>query len=64
MGVGLDIHAKYEVDLAYNDYFGEYTKGPNLNPAAGVQDIVWAGTSGSGILADRGWLSLTFKTAF
>lgn len=64
VGVGLDIHAKYEVDLAYNDYFGEYTKGPNLNPAAGVQDIVWAGTSGSGILADRGWLSLTFKTAF
>lgn len=64
VGVGLDIHAKYEVDLAYNDYFGEYTKGSNLTNVPGVQDQVWAGTSGSGVLEDRGWLSLTFKTAF
>lgn len=65
VGVGLDIHAKYEIDLAYNDYFGEYTKGPNpLAGTPGVEDVVWEGTSGSGILHDRGWLSLTFKTAF
>ncbi len=65
VGVGLDIHAKYEIDLAYNDYFGEYTKGPNLLAGTpGVDDIVWEGTSGSGVLSDRGWLSLTLKTAF
>ncbi|QIB51170.1 DUF1302 domain-containing protein [Pseudomonas sp. OIL-1] len=65
VGVGLDIHAKYEVDLAYNDYFGDYTKGANpLAAVPGVEDVVWENNSGSGIMHDRGWLSLTFKTAF
>ncbi|WP_178114671.1 DUF1302 domain-containing protein [Pseudomonas saliphila] len=65
VGVGLDIHAKYEVDLAYNDYFGDYTKGANpLAGVPGVEDVVWENNSGSGIMHDRGWLSLTFKTAF
>jgi len=65
VGVGLDIHAKYEIDLAYNDYFGDYTKGPNpFAGVPGVEDVVWEANNGSGIMHDRGWLSLTFKTAF
>lgn len=56
VGVGLDIYAKYNVNLAYNDYYGDYVKAP------GSDQII--GLNGSGTLSDRGWLSLTLKTAF
>jgi len=58
IGAHFDIHAKYEVTLQYNDYFGKYTTQDSpLGP-------IWAGTNGSGIMRDRGWLSLMFKTVF
>lgn len=56
VGVGLDIYAKYNVNLAYNDYYGDYVQAP------GTDQII--GLNGSGTLNDRGWLSLTLKTAF
>lgn len=55
VGVKADVRAKYEATLAYNDYFGEQRKG------AGNTLL---GASGSGLLEDRGWLSLTLKTSF
>lgn len=64
IGIGLDIQSKYEIDLAYNDYFGDYNKGanplsndPRVNPA-------WTTQNGNAILSDRGWVSLTAKTTF
>lgn len=56
VGVGLDIHSQYKVNLAYNDYFGDYVQAP------GTDQII--GFNGSGTLNDRGWLSLTLKTTF
>lgn len=66
VGVGLDIYSKYKVDLAYNDYFGKYSKGQNPYAVPGVEDVVWESYNGLayGLLEDRGWLSLTFKTTF
>lgn len=55
VGVGLDVFAKYLVNLSYNDYFGGY----------GVTNGVWNGTAnGSGVYRDRGWVSLTLKATF
>jgi len=56
VGVGLDIYAQYKVDLAYNDYFGDYVKMPGTDQIIGI--------NGSGTLSDRGWLSLTLKSSF
>lgn len=56
VGVGLDIYSQYKVNLAYNDYFGDYVQAP------GTDQII--GLNGSGTLNDRGWLSLTLKTTF
>lgn len=56
VGVGLDIYAKYNVNLAYNDYYGDYVKMPGTDQIIGI--------NGSGTLSDRGWLSLTLKTSF
>jgi hypothetical protein len=56
VGVGLDIYSQYKVNLAYNDYFGDYVQAP------GTDQII--GFNGSGTLNDRGWLSLTLKTTF
>jgi hypothetical protein len=55
VGVEADIYAKYKVGLAYNDYFGEYTKN-----ATG--QII--GANGNALLNDRAWVSLTLKTSF
>jgi hypothetical protein len=55
VGMGLEVINKYIVNLSYNDYFGGY----------GVTNGVWNGTAnGSGVLRDRGWVSLTLKTTF
>jgi len=66
IGVGADVKGKYKFDLAYNDYFGSYTAGPN--PFAGVPGIgasqMAYSNGGNAILRDRGWLSFTFKTSF
>ncbi|HSV36399.1 MAG TPA: DUF1302 family protein [Ramlibacter sp.] len=66
IGVGADVKGKYKFDLAYNDYFGSYTAGPN--PFAGVPGIGAQGMAysngGNAIIHDRGWLSFTFKTSF
>lgn len=56
VGAGLDIYSKYNVTLAYNDYFGDYVKSPVTNQIIG--------SNGSGTLDDRGWLSLTLKTVY
>ncbi|MOA15926.1 hypothetical protein D3C78_1361120 [compost metagenome] len=56
VGVGLDVYSQYKVNLAYNDYFGDYVKAPG-------SDQILA-SNGNGTLADRGWLSLTLKTTF
>ena len=55
-GLAADIYSKYRVDLKYNGYFGDY-----------VTNAAGAATAFNGIistLADRGWISLTFKTTF
>ncbi|MNZ27871.1 hypothetical protein D3C78_450930 [compost metagenome] len=65
VGVGLDIHSRVKVNLAYNDYFGEGVTGPNAfagNP--GIGDTQLNAFSGSETLNDRGWLSLTAKATF
>lgn len=66
IGVGFDYQAKYKLDIAYTDYFGQYNKG--ANPLAGIPGIspVVMGTASGGMasLHDRGWLSVTFKTTF
>lgn len=54
-GVGLDIHSRYKVDLTYSDYFGDVVRDANGH---------WIAANGSGLLEDRGWVSLTFKTTF
>lgn len=64
IGLGLDIYSKYNVNLTYNDYIGNYTTGPNITPVPGVGARTWEATNGAGILRDRGWVSLTFKTVF
>lgn len=64
LGVGLDIFSKYTVNLSYNDYFGGYSMGPNPVAVPGVASEVWQGTNGSGVLRDRGWVSLTVKATF
>jgi hypothetical protein len=66
LGIGADVKGKYKFDLAYTDYFGDYTAGPN--PFAGVPGIgpnhMAYSNGGNALLRDRGWLSFTFKTAF
>ena len=57
VGVALDIYSKYRVDLKYTGYFGDYS----TNPATGAA-TVFNGVNAS--LADRGFVSLTFKTTF
>jgi hypothetical protein len=55
-GIAADLYQKYNVKLAYNGYFGNYTIGAN-----GAMNVP-NGTFAS--LSDRGWVSLTFKTTF
>jgi hypothetical protein len=66
LGVGADVRGKYKLDLAYNDYFGHYTAGPNpfaAVPGIGPSQMAYS-NGGNAILHDRGWLSFTFKTTF
>jgi len=56
VGLAADLYSKYRVDLKYTGYFGDYTTN-----AAGAA-TAFNGVFGS--LADRGWVSLTFKTTF
>lgn len=55
VGVEADVYSRYKVGLAYNDYFGEYTK----NATGQI-----AGANGNALLNDRGWVSLTLKSTF
>lgn len=66
IGLSADVHSKYTVSLAYNDYFGPYSVGANpfAGVVPGISPAVWEGTNGSGVLKDRGWFSLTLKTTF
>lgn len=64
VGVGLDIHSKYEIDLAYNGYFGDYSKGPNNVTNDPRVNPVWQTMNGNALLGDRGWVSLTGKVSF
>lgn len=56
VGVGLDYLGQYKVDLAYNGFFG-----PVKTLYSPVVDTKIMET-GTGVLRDRGWVSLTFKT--
>lgn len=65
VGVGLDIYSQYAIDLTYNDYLGNVTTGPNAYAGLpGIGASQWVGSNGSGLLKDRGWLSLTLKASF
>jgi len=66
IGLGADYLGKYKFDVAYTDYFGEYTKGANI--FGGVPGIgptqMYTSNGGNALIHDRGWLSVTFKTTF
>ena len=65
VGLSADVFSKYTVTLTYNDYYGPFSKGPNpFAGVPGISPVVWQGTNGSGILHDRGWLSLMLKATF
>lgn len=64
VGVGMDVHSKYEIDLAYNGYFGDYSKGTNDVSGDPRVNPVWTTANGNGLLSDRGWVSLTAKATF
>ena len=55
-GVAADIYQRHRVTLAYNGYFGQYSR-----TATGGMNVA-NGTSAA--LSDRGWISLTYKTTF
>jgi len=66
LGIGAEYQGKYKFDLAYTDYFGSYTAGPNpfaAVPGIGPNQMAYS-NGGNAVLHDRGWLSFTFKTAF
>lgn len=66
LGLGADVKGKYKFDIAYTDYFGHYTAGPNIFakvPGIGPQQMAYS-NGGNALLKDRGWLSFTFKTTF
>jgi hypothetical protein len=66
LGIGADVKGKYKFDLAYTDYFGDYTAGPNpfaAVPGIGPNQMAYS-NGGNALLKDRGWLSFTFKTTF
>ena len=57
---------KYKFSIAYADYFGHYTAGPNIFaavPRIGPNQMAYS-NGGNALLKDRGWLSFTFKTTF
>lgn len=66
LGLGFDYQARYELNVAYTDYFGSYNKGRNpLDFVPGISPVVMDTASGDmAMLHDRGWLSVTFKTTF
>lgn len=65
VGLGLDYMAKYKFDLTYTDYFGPVQFGPNpFSGVPGIGSSAMATANGNGVIRDRGWLSLTFKTTF
>ena len=57
VGVAADLYSKYRIDLKYTGYFGDYSTNPVTGAATGFNGVF-------GSLADRGWVSLTFKTTF
>ena len=67
IGVAADIRSKYRVDLKYVGFYGDTSKCPRKGapvaafcPAGSVD--IFNGTNA--ILADRDFMSLTFKTTF
>ena len=56
MGLGATIYQTYLVNLSYIGYYGDYST------AANGAATVFNGSSAA--VADRGWMSLTFKTTF
>ena len=62
VGVAADVYQKYRFDLKYAGYYGNYSTDPTrLTPAGGVMGIA---NGVNAAMADRGWVSLTFKTTF
>jgi len=60
VGLGLDAYQKYRFDLKYSGYYGNYaTTTPGFQ---GYPGVLPNGVNAA--LADRGWVSLTFKTTF
>lgn len=66
IGLGIDYKARYKFDIAYTDYYGRYSKGPNpfFGVVPGIGPSQLATSNGNGAINDRGWLSVTFKTTF
>ncbi|MGN5520080.1 DUF1302 domain-containing protein, partial [Halopseudomonas sp. Lyrl_26] len=55
VGIGADVHQKYQFDLKYVDFFGPYrTRDGAVETASGI----------NALLKDRGFVSFTFTTAF
>ena len=55
IGLGVDIHQKYRIDLKYIDFVGRYRdNGTTVTSQNGLTTL----------LRDRGFASLTFKTTF
>jgi hypothetical protein len=62
VGVAADIYQKYRIDLKYTGYYGDRSTDPTrLTPGGGVMGVA---NGVNAALADRGWVSLTFKTTF
>jgi hypothetical protein len=62
VGVAADVYQKYRFDLKYAGYYGNYSTDPTtLTPAGGVMGVA---NGVNAAIADRGWVSLTFKTTF
>jgi len=68
-GVGLaaDIYSKYRFDLKYVGFYGDNSKCPRVgmaNPATCVNGAVDLFNGTNSVIADRDFVSLTFKTTF
>lgn len=67
IGLGADYQGKYKFDVAYTDYFGDYTAvaNPFFGAVPGIGPTAFGSSNGgNAIIHDRGWLSMTFKTSF
>lgn len=61
IGLSFDYQAKYKFDVAYTDYFGDYS---SMYTGGTPAKVLNSFNGNNALLHDRGWLSFTFKTTF